>query len=66
MKQTFKALGMITFSSSLNYQVADIERQTALTGGTGEWICKTAKTVEEAKSLIEQGFEYVTEMKLNL
>jgi len=26
-----------------------------------EWICKTAQTVEESKSLIENGFEYVTE-----
>jgi integrase len=26
-----------------------------------EWICKTAATVEEARMLIEQGFEYVTE-----
>jgi integrase len=26
-----------------------------------EWICKTAATVEEAKLLIEQGFEYVTD-----
>lgn len=24
-----------------------------------EWICKVAKTVEEAKQLIEAGFEYV-------
>ena len=27
-----------------------------------EYICKTAKTVEEAKTLIEAGFEYVTEI----
>lgn len=28
-----------------------------------EYICKVAKSIEEASSLIEQGFEYVTEMK---
>ena len=27
-----------------------------------EWTCKVAKTVEEASDLIENGFEYVTEM----
>jgi len=27
-----------------------------------EWTCKTAKTIKEAASLIESGFEYVTEM----
>lgn len=26
------------------------------------WICKTAKTVDEAKTLVETGYEYVTEM----
>ena len=28
-----------------------------------EFICKTAKTLQEASSLIEAGFEYVTEME---
>jgi hypothetical protein len=27
-----------------------------------EWVCSVAKTVEEAKALIESGFEYVTEV----
>ena len=27
-----------------------------------DYVCKTAKTVEEATALIENGFEYVTEM----
>lgn len=27
-----------------------------------EWVCRTAKTLEEAKELIEAGFEYVTDM----
>ncbi|MEM3733292.1 MAG: hypothetical protein QXK81_07310 [Candidatus Bathyarchaeia archaeon] len=34
----------------------------AITRQTNKWICKTASTIEEAKSLIEQGFEYITEM----
>jgi len=29
---------------------------------SGEYICKTARTVEEAKTLIEEGFEYVCEI----
>jgi len=28
-----------------------------------EFICKVAKTVEEAKDLVENGFEYVTEVE---
>ena len=28
-----------------------------------QFICKTAKTIEEAKKLIESGFEYVCEMQ---
>jgi len=28
----------------------------------GEYICKVAKNLDEAKELIELGFEYVTEM----
>jgi len=40
-----------------------IHLANAITRQTGEWICKTAQTVEEAKQLIEQGFEYVCEME---
>ncbi|MEM3728855.1 MAG: hypothetical protein QXF75_06660 [Candidatus Bathyarchaeia archaeon] len=29
---------------------------------TDEYICKAAKTIEEATQLIEAGFEYVTEI----
>ncbi|MEM2937386.1 MAG: hypothetical protein QXJ63_02420 [Candidatus Bathyarchaeia archaeon] len=29
---------------------------------TDEYICKTAKTIEEATQLIEAGFEYVTDI----
>ena len=28
-----------------------------------EYICKVAKTIEEAKKLIEAGFQYVTDLK---
>jgi len=28
-----------------------------------EFTCRTAKTIDEAKGLIEAGFEYVTDMK---
>lgn len=31
--------------------------------GPDEFICETAKTMKEAKELIEHGFEYVTEMQ---
>jgi len=31
--------------------------------GSDEYICKVAKTVDEASKLIESGFEYVTEME---
>jgi hypothetical protein len=30
--------------------------------GEEEFLCKTAKTIEEATALIENGFQYVTEM----
>jgi GMP synthase PP-ATPase subunit len=30
--------------------------------GETEYICKVASTVEEAKQLVEAGFEYVTEI----
>ena len=39
-----------------------IHLANAITRQTSEWICKTAQTVEEAKQLIEQGFEYVCEI----
>jgi hypothetical protein len=28
-----------------------------------EWTCKVAKTVDEAKTLVESGFDYVTDME---
>ena len=40
-----------------------IHLANAISRETSEWICKTAQTVEEAKQLIEQGFEYVCEME---
>jgi hypothetical protein len=30
--------------------------------GSEEYVCKVAENVEEAKALIESGFEYVTEV----
>jgi hypothetical protein len=30
--------------------------------GSEEFVCKVAENVEEAKVLIESGFEYITEM----
>ena len=35
---------------------------TQLIGFKEEYVCKTALNIEEAKKLIEQGFEYVTEI----
>jgi integrase len=32
------------------------------TGGEEEYICKTAQTLQEATALIEQGFQYITEI----
>jgi hypothetical protein len=32
------------------------------TGGEEEYTCKTAKTIQEATTLIEQGFQYITEI----
>jgi hypothetical protein len=31
--------------------------------GQDEYVCKAAKTADEAKSLIESGFEYVCDME---
>jgi len=28
-----------------------------------EWTCKVAKTIDDAKSLIEDGFEYITDVE---
>jgi hypothetical protein len=28
----------------------------------GDYVCKVAKTIEEAKALVESGFDYVTEV----
>jgi hypothetical protein len=33
-----------------------------LTSNSEDYTCNIAKTIEEARALIEQGFEYVTEM----
>jgi hypothetical protein len=36
--------------------------QKAIFKENDEYVCKTAKTIEEAAQLIEAGFEYVTEI----
>lgn len=51
-----KLLGHRSINSTLIYtHLVDFENPD-------EWHCRTANTVEEAKELIEAGFEYVTEM----
>jgi len=37
-------------------------RAITLTNGDEDYVCKVAKTIEEAKQLIENGFQYVTEI----
>ncbi|MEM3640696.1 MAG: site-specific integrase [Candidatus Bathyarchaeia archaeon] len=48
-------LGHRSLSSTMRY----VHLANALTRQANEWICKTAKNVEEAQQLIEAGFEYV-------
>ena len=51
-------LGHVNIQNTLKY----IHLANAISNNESRFICKTAKTVEEAKALIEQGFEYVTEI----
>jgi len=52
-----KLLGHRNLKTTLRYtQLVNLPHQE-------EYICKVAKNVEEAKELIEAGFEYVTEMQ---
>ena len=51
-------LGHVNIQNTLKY----IHLANAISNNESGFICKTAKTVEEAKALIEQGFEYVTEI----
>jgi hypothetical protein len=52
-------LGHKTILSTEGY--IHIEAQIYLQTNAG-WICKTAKTIEEAKTLVECGYEYITEI----
>jgi integrase len=52
-------LGHVNINNTLKY----IHLANAITNNENQYICKTAKTVEEARKLIEQGFEYVCEME---
>ena len=51
-------LGHVVIQNTLKY----IHVANALSKEMSNYVCKTANTVEEAKRLIEQGFEYVTEI----
>jgi len=55
-----KSMGHRQFTSTLQY----IDYEKAIYGDYGEeqWICKVADSPEEAKSLIEVGFEFVDEI----
>ena len=53
------ALGHRRIENTMIY----IHLAKALTNDAEDYICKTAKTVEEARKLIEAGFEYVTEFE---
>jgi integrase len=52
-------LGHVNIKNTLKY----IHLANAIAQRTDEFVCKVAKTIEDATRLIEQGFEYVTEME---
>jgi len=51
-------LGHVNISNTLKY----IHLASAVSNLEDEFHCKTAKTVQDAKALIESGFEYVTDL----
>jgi integrase len=51
-------LGHVNIKNTLKY----IHLANAIAQRTDEFVCKVAKTIEDATRLIEQGFEYVTEI----
>ena len=55
MSRTF---GHVCIQNIMKY----VHIANAISKNQSSFICKTAKTVKEAKALIEQGFEYVTEI----
>ncbi|MEM2947047.1 MAG: site-specific integrase [Candidatus Bathyarchaeia archaeon] len=52
-------LGHVNIKNTLRY----IHLANAISEANEEYVCKTAKTIEEAFKLIEQGFEYVCEIE---
>lgn len=44
------------------YDTTDHYLRGMITDGEEEYTCKTAKTIDEATTLIEAGFQYVTEI----
>ena len=52
-------LGHKNIQNTLKY----IHLANALSNQQNHWICKVAKSVEEARNLVESGFEYVTDME---
>jgi integrase len=48
---------------SINNTLIYIDLEATLYNTTDEWTCKTATNVKEATDLIENGFEYITEME---
>jgi len=52
-------LGHININNTLKY----IYLANAIANNEDSFVCKVAKTIEEASSLIESGFDYVTEME---
>jgi integrase len=51
-------LGHKAINNTLKY----IQYSNMLENNTDEWTCQIAQTIQEATTLIESGFEYVTEM----
>jgi integrase len=52
------ALGHRNINNTMGY----MHLANSLANYSDEWVCKVAKTLQEACQLVEQGFEYVTEM----
>jgi hypothetical protein len=50
------ALGHRNINNTMKY----MHLANSLLNYSEEWICRVAKTIEEAQKLIENGFEYIT------
>jgi len=53
-----RILGHKNIKNTLIY----VQIEQAIFAGKKEYVCKVARTVNEAKELIESGFEYVCEI----